>query len=781
MKGRVGRIVVLVLFILLSISMIGNVLRFDFGIGTVKAAPIFSDGFESGDFSAWSGTSTEPGGIVEVVSSPVYQGNYSAHLSNGAVDTTPYVWKNFASMNTAYARVYVNFYNLSFGYNPSRQTRAIFFVFGMSEYLAYASEVSVYNDNGNYVWALRVMDDNGTQYFVTSSQTVSTNTWYCVEVKRVADSSLGETRLYIDGTETLNVTGLDNAVTGQSDYFLLDGETYGQVSLTNNYFDCAVIDTSYIGPLDTTPPTFGNVNTSTTVAGTPCSFNCLISDDTNVSTYIFSTNNTGTWVNDTAASFSSFYNSTAAWANVTKTLDNTAGDVVSYMWYANDTSNNWGSSDQYNLTVTAPLTISIVSPENTTYTTANVSLNFTINEAVSWMGYSLDGQGNVTITGNVTLIGLSNGSHQVIVYANDTVGNMGSSQTVYFTVESTEQITIDSNPEGLGLVNVDGTNYTTPQTFTWTVGDTHTLEAFSPVAGSAGTQYVFADWSDGGSQTHVFTVPAYTETVTANYNTQFQITFNQTGVGADFTGTVVTIDGINYGLANLPTSFFWNIGSPHTFAFASPLVVNASRQYTWASTSGLSTLQSGTLSITGSGSITGNFITPPAPDVAVTGIAFSKTVVGRGYSMNVTVTAANLGGTAETFNLTLYANTTIVASQNVTLQAGTSANFTFSYTVNLAYGNYTISAYAWPVPGETNTANNNFTGRWIIVSIPCDIIGPNGWPDGIVNMRDIAIAARAFGSTPGSSNWNPNADFNNDGTIDMKDIALVARNFGQHT
>jgi hypothetical protein len=51
---------------------------------------------------------------------------------------------------------------------------------------------------------------------------------------------------------------------------------------------------------------------------------------------------------------------------------------------------------------------------------------------------------------------------------------------------------------------------------------------------------------------------------------------------------------------------------------------------------------------------------------------------------------------------------------------------------------------------------------------------------GIVNMKDVAIVARSFGSTPGSSSWNPNADLNFDGKIDMTDIQLVASNFGKH-
>ncbi len=47
-----------------------------------------------------------------------------------------------------------------------------------------------------------------------------------------------------------------------------------------------------------------------------------------------------------------------------------------------------------------------------------------------------------------------------------------------------------------------------------------------------------------------------------------------------------------------------------------------------------------------------------------------------------------------------------------------------------------------------------------------------------VDMKDIAFVARAFGSKPGSSNWNANADFNNDGSITMRDVALMARHFG---
>jgi len=84
-----------------------------------------------------------------------------------------------------------------------------------------------------------------------------------------------------------------------------------------------------------------------------------------------------------------------------------------------------------------PITIKILLPTNTTYSTGSVLLCFTINKATSWIGYSLDWQANVTISGNKTLSDLSDGGHCVVVYANDTCGVMGASNMVYFTVDTT--------------------------------------------------------------------------------------------------------------------------------------------------------------------------------------------------------------------------------------------------------------------------------------------------------------------------------------------------------
>jgi hypothetical protein len=51
--------------------------------------------------------------------------------------------------------------------------------------------------------------------------------------------------------------------------------------------------------------------------------------------------------------------------------------------------------------------------------------------------------------------------------------------------------------------------------------------------------------------------------------------------------------------------------------------------------------------------------------------------------------------------------------------------------------------------------------------------------DGKVDILDLALVAKAFGSKPGDPNWNPDADVYPDGLIDIRDMAIVAKNFGK--
>jgi hypothetical protein len=161
-------------------------------------------------------------------------------------------------------------------------------------------------------------------------------------------------------------------------------------------------------------------------------------------------------------------------------------------------------------------------------------------------------------------------------------------------------------------------------------------------------------------------------------------------------------------------------------------------------------------------------------DVAITNATPSKTVVGQGYACNLTATAANLGGYDETFNVTVYANQTVIGTQTVTLSSGNSTSITCTWnTTGFAMGNYTISAYASPVYGETNTTNNSLIDGPVLVTIPGDVNG-----DHKVRVDDILLIALAFGSNQGDLRYSPNLDINGDGKVRVDDILTAAQHFG---
>jgi hypothetical protein len=175
-------------------------------------------------------------------------------------------------------------------------------------------------------------------------------------------------------------------------------------------------------------------------------------------------------------------------------------------------------------------------------------------------------------------------------------------------------------------------------------------------------------------------------------------------------------------------------------------------------------------------------------DLAFDSIALLKTIIGEGYLTSINATVEYHGYSTETFNLTVYANSTAIKTQLVTLTNGSSTTVTFTWNTTLfAKGNYTISAYAQPVLGETNTADNNFTYGLVNVVIPGDVDG-----NGRVNMGDISTLCDAFGSTigPDGNYWHrppgildpfsPNLDIDGNGRIDMGDIVTALNNFGQH-
>jgi hypothetical protein len=91
----------------------------------------------------------------------------------------------------------------------------------------------------------------------------------------------------------------------------------------------------------------------------------------------------------------------------------------------------------YFFTHRAP-SIKLLTNQSANNPVSSFSLNFTVDEPTSWLGYSLDNSRNVTIGANTTLTGLSVGNHSLVIFGNSTFGDMARSETTNFTAKDPE-------------------------------------------------------------------------------------------------------------------------------------------------------------------------------------------------------------------------------------------------------------------------------------------------------------------------------------------------------
>ena len=82
--------------------------------------------------------------------------------------------------------------------------------------------------------------------------------------------------------------------------------------------------------------------------------------------------------------------------------------------------------------------IRIYSPQNESYNSSSISLDFYTDKLALELSYSVDGKQNVIIIGNSTITNLSNGLHNVTIYAKDSFDNIGASETASFIMARPE-------------------------------------------------------------------------------------------------------------------------------------------------------------------------------------------------------------------------------------------------------------------------------------------------------------------------------------------------------
>jgi parallel beta-helix repeat protein len=165
------------------------------------------------------------------------------------------------------------------------------------------------------------------------------------------------------------------------------------------------------------------------------------------------------------------------------------------------------------------------------------------------------------------------------------------------------------------------------------------------------------------------------------------------------------------------------------------------------------------------------------PDIALTHLAPYKTLFTPSYPLPINVSVTNQGNKIEGFNVTVYADTTLIQRKYLTLNRNSLTTIAFSWnTVGLPeYKGYTIIAYAEPLQEETHLSDNKLSYGPVTTVHQGDVTG-----DGLVDVSDVALVVGAFGTYYGRPRWDPNCDVNIDGIVDVTDIAMTCANYGWH-
>ena len=123
-------------------------------------------------------------------------------------------------------------------------------------------------------------------------------------------------------------------------------------------------------------------------------------------------------------------------------------------------------------------------------------------------------------------------------------------------------VTVSTQPAGLSFT-VDGTSYSTSQTFAWQPGSSHSIGTTTPQTVS-GASYAFSNWSDGGAINHTVAASAATPVYTATFAAAATVSVT---VGTQPAGLSFAVDGASYSASQ---TFTWVVGSSHSIGTTTP-------------------------------------------------------------------------------------------------------------------------------------------------------------------------------------------------------------------
>jgi hypothetical protein len=240
------------------ILLLASIPLFALQIAVSGAMPIFTDNFETGDFSKWTGIRSHNSGVsADIQTGTVYSGTYAMRLvvADQASESGCCLYKDLgAGYTTINARAYLYL-------NAIPKDGSVMEVMGFSSDgwipNAAGTRIDIKNVGGNVQWRINYYNGGWQSSYVGA---VQAGNWYCIEVHLAIGTGNGETRFYVNGTEVLTKTGLSNTPAGGSVRYLslgVNDEAGGNT--LNVFFNSVAVANSYIGlegsPSPTPPPT----------------------------------------------------------------------------------------------------------------------------------------------------------------------------------------------------------------------------------------------------------------------------------------------------------------------------------------------------------------------------------------------------------------------------------------------------------------------------------------------------------------------------------------------
>jgi hypothetical protein len=334
---------------------------------------------------------------------------------------------------------------------------------------------------------------------------------------------------------------------------------------------------------------------------------------------------------------------------------------------------------------------------------------------------------------------------------------MTAPQMVTANFSSLPTTVITSTPAGLS-VSVDGAAYTTPQSFNWASGSTHTVAA-SSTQGLRTQRYSFTNWSDSGTISHTVTAPASSTTLTAAYVTQYPLgTMASPASG----GTIMASPSSPDGYYNSGASVQLNVSAASGFQFGS-----------WSGDlSGTANPQS--IAMTALKNVTANFI-----QAAVLGISsthtgnFTQGQTNATYTITVT-NGVSTGATSGPVTVTENLPPGLVLVSMIGTGWNCNGNTCMRSDVLAAGTNYPAIVVTVKVAASPGSVTNQVSvsgggaatisagDPTTITASACDVN-----KDGSLNVMDVQTIINQALGTATSAN-----DLNHDGAVNVLDVQV---------